>query len=347
MTAIMNLFVQATTSIILTLALAGCFSPSITPQKPSDEEIKQEQAIQLEKAFLYQLTQRARLAEVARPLLRDNVLACGNKTKYSLGLFLHSIDDYEEPHRAVVKSMFETTEQLQILHILKSSPAQGILMLGDIILSINDEPLPKGTRLGMRLLAEQLKQGTPLTVVIERKKQHLNVALIPDLICDYPVLLSHSSAINGYANGSTIIITQGLLNFAKRDNQLALIIAHEMAHNTESHIPDRLSNSAIGVLLDIVLISNGIPSPFIATGLSANLYSQQYEIEADLMGLKLMRKAGYKIENLDQFWQQMGAIHPSTITKGKEISHPTTVERALLIRKEIKKLNSPETPAGH
>ena len=326
--------------ILPTLIISGCSSPSLTTQPPSKDEIKQEQSIQLEKAFRYQLQQQTRLAEVARPLLTKNIEACGKRTKPSLGIFIHSLDDYKKPKKAVAKSIYSLNEQPSVLQVLSNGPAHQKLKVGDKLVSINQQPFPKGTAKSIKHLSSNLKDQTAVELTVERDEDLITLSIQPELLCDYPVILSPSDAINGYADGSTIVITQGLMRFAQDDNELALIIAHEMAHNTQHHIPQRIKNSSLGLLLDTALLTSGIPSPLIATGLGANLYTQQYEIEADLIGLQLMHNAGFEIEGLDLFWQKMAAVHPSTITKGKEISHPTTVERSIQIRKEITRLKN-------
>jgi len=318
--------------------ITGCSAPTLAPDAPSDQEIKQEQALQLEKAFKYQLSQQIRLAEVARPLLAKNLNACGKRTKPSLGIFLHTVADYESPKKEVIQSVYGVTEQPQILQVLANGPAVSQLKTGDKLLSINQLAFPKGTAKSIKHLQENLKDQKTVELEIERNNKTLSLTLTPELLCDFPVILSGSNAINGYANGSTIVITQGLMRFAEKDTELALIIAHEMAHNTQHHIPQRIKNSSLGLILDAALLTSGIPSPLIATGLGANLYTQQYEIEADLIGLQLMHQAGFEIDGLDLFWQKMASVHPSTITKGQEISHPTTVERSILIRKEIARL---------
>ena len=330
------MYLLTPTLLLLVLSMMiGCSTPATTPKPLNSQEIALEKTIQLQKAFQYQLGQRARLAEVAYPLLKENLSACGKQTRYTLGLLLHNIEDYPATHKEAIRALLNTNQKIQVLHTLNYSSALGTLKQGDILISANNIPIPEDTSKALKLINSQLQQDPTIIFEIMRGNSEIRTTITASEICNYPVHLSHSNTINGYANGSQITITQGLMRFAKEDSELAFIIAHEMAHNTEQHIPQRLKNSSLGALLDMVLISSGIPSPLISTGIAANLYSQSYEIEADIIGLRLMHRAGYPIKQIDKFWRKMAAVHPATILKGQEISHPTTVERSLFIKKEI------------
>ncbi len=323
------------------LLLTACSAPELIPEKFDATILKREQEKQSLSAHQYQLSQKARLLEAARPLLTSNTADCPQAQKYSLGVLLHRIDDYPIKQRQAITSLYSLDKRLQVLHILKNSPAMGHISPGDILLSINDEPiLPEK---GLSQLQAALKNGSAINLGVLRQGNALTINILPELICSYPVILSSSDTINGYADGTNIIITAGLLRFATQDNELALIIAHEMAHNTLNHVGQRFQNSAAGALLDLVLISNGIPSPLIATGIGAHLHSKGYEMEADLAGLRLLQNAGYDISGLDDFWRRMASLYPHSITHGKQNSHPTTVKRALQLEKAIEKLKIPET----
>ncbi|MCP4596104.1 M48 family metallopeptidase [Neptuniibacter sp.] len=318
--------------------IAACSTPRQYEAELPEELLQKEQTEQFKQALQYQLKQRIRLVEIAHPLLIHNVERCGKRTRYSAGVFLHKISEYPKPQLKAVKQLYGSEDQLKVLHVLDTGASSEKLFAGDQILLINKHPVPDTSEAAIDLLKNEMQSGQTLKLQVMRNKQKLEIAIQPDHLCDYPIQLSQSDAVNGYADGSQIIITSGLMRFANKDNQLALIIAHELAHNTLHHIPQRLSNTAWGGLIDIILNTSGIPSPFVAAGLGANLYSQSYETEADLEGLELMYNAGFELEGLELFWRDMAMIHPAIITHNQSTSHPTTVERAIRIRKEIAEL---------
>ncbi len=318
--------------------IAACSTPRQFEAELPEKLLKKEQTEQFKQALQYQLKQRIRLAEIAHPLLIHNVNKCGKRTRYSAGIFLHKISEYPKPQLEAAKQIYGSDDQLKVLHVLNTGASSKKLLAGDQILRINKHPAPDTSEAAIDLLKNEMQSAQALKLKVMRNKQELEIAIQPNHLCDYPIQLSQSDAVNGYADGAQIIITSGLMRFAGKDNQLALIIAHELAHNTLHHIPQRLSNTALGGLIDIILNTSGIPSPFVAAGLGANLYSQSYETEADLEGLELMYSAGFELDGIDLFWRDMAMIHPAIITHNQSISHPTTVERAIRIRKKIAEL---------
>ena len=337
--------------------LAACATPRQFEPKIDTDIYAQEEALQFALAIQHRHALRFRLAEVAQPILQSNSDICGKRTRYALGLLFHSLEDYPEEQHAAIKQLYgldqdlqETTDQhdkhekhpTRILYALKNAPASQ-LKPGDLIKTIAGKTAATNTANLLKQLNSALQSGEPIQLGIQRDNRLLDVTLTPVKVCDYAVRLSSANAINGFADGSNIIITAGLMRFAKQDNQLALIIAHELAHNTLGHIPQRFANAALGTLADIAITAAGIPSPLIGASIGASLFSQAYETEADLEGVRLMHKAGYSLQGIDLFWREMATLHPQSISHGPTTSHPTTVKRAIRIRQEIKRLstNSP------
>lgn len=327
--------------LLLPIYLYGCSTP-IQPYELSEEAIAEERKQQFIQALQYQFQQQLRLNSISYQLLKSSVPDCGQRTRYSIGLFLHNPSEYKAEQKPATEALYGSANKLTVKGIVGNGPSSSHLIAGDEILKINGEPSPYKTALALQMLKTATSGGQTVSLVINRDGSTINISVQPEKLCDYAVILSGSDSINGYADGSNIIITSGLMRFAQQDNQLALIIAHELAHNTLDHIPKRLQNGAAGLLLDLVLSAGGIPSPLIATGLGANLYSQSFETEADLEGIRLLHQAGYPIKGLDLFWREMAMVQPSTITQGPSISHPPTTERALRIRKYINELLSSE-----
>jgi hypothetical protein len=321
------------------LLLTACATPDISIEELPKESLQQERNIQFQQAFKYQSDLNKRLAEVARPLLKNAVDDCGKRTRYSTGIFLHKSSEYPKEQLTATTELYGKSEYVQVLNVLDSGPSKDKLFPGDQIKTINQENITDNTTAhAIKQLNTAMVKGADIELQLIRQGESLTVTISPELICDYAVVLSASDAVNGYADGSQIIITAGLMRFLQKDEQLAFIIAHELAHNTLNHIPKKLNNGTIGTAIDLILAGAGFPSPLIATGIGANLYSQSFETEADLEALRLMQNAGYPIQGIDEVWRQMARLHPSTITHGQSISHPTTAERAIRIRSKIQQL---------
>ena len=64
--------------------------------------------------------------------------------------------------------------------------------------------------------------------------------------CVYEFKLDESDVINAYADGKRIIVTQGMIDFAKTNDNLAIVLGHEYAHNLMGHIKAKKQNIGIG-----------------------------------------------------------------------------------------------------
>jgi len=96
--------------------------------------------------------------------------------------------------------------------------------------------------------------------------------------------------------GGYIYIFQGLLDYIKDDDQLAAVIAHEVAHVTARHSIKRLQASYAS---QAAFISAMMVDGRLAGGINAATtamffhYSQADELEADALAVKYMKAAGF------------------------------------------------------
>lgn len=108
----------------------------------------------------------------------------------------------------------------------------------------------------------------------------------------------------------------GLLNLVDNQDQLAVVIGHEVGHVMARHSNERLSQQA-GTNLGISLIQ-AIATPQSALGQTAvgllgigaqygviMPFSRLHESEADTIGLDLMAKAGFNPAESIRLWQKM------------------------------------------
>ena len=121
-----------------------------------------------------------------------------------------------------------------------------------------------------------------------------------------------SQLVNAFATlGGNLILFQGLINELDNENELAMIIAHEIAHIKNRHPIQSLGRKVILKLGLSLLIGNSATNPIENTGLLTILkFSRDMENEADRDGLQALQKCyGHingatgvfeKLENLEQ-----------------------------------------------
>lgn len=112
---------------------------------------------------------------------------------------------------------------------------------------------------------------------------------------------------------------RGLLEFAGDDAEVASVLGHEVGHVIARHSAERVSQELAvqaGVSIAQMLIAGeaGQYADEIGAALGAGAvmgvllpYSRKHELEADRIGVGLMRKAGYDPAAAVRFWERMAA----------------------------------------
>ena len=139
--------------------------------------------------------------------------------------------------------------------------------------------------------------------------------------------------LNAFADGKNVYVTSTMLRFATSDDELATVVGYEIAHNAMHHLDARKTNAVLGgifgALIDIAAARNGIntggqyANQFAALG--ATVFSQDFEREADYVGLYILAAANRPTQSAVNFWRRMAAESPNSIKFAT--THPTTAER--------------------
>ena len=178
----------------------------------------------------------------------------------------------------------------------------------------------------------------------------------PDYDWEFHVI-DNDRAINAFClPGGKIFVYSGLLKQVKSEDELAVIMAHEVAHALARHGAERatleMGARLGGALLQLAL---GDEDPRIADiagrvwGYGANLglmlpYSRKHEYEADAIGLALMAKAGYNPQAAVTFWEGMRRAGGAKPVLAFLSTHPTDEKRVARIRKDIEAMEQGKAP---
>jgi predicted Zn-dependent protease len=138
------------------------------------------------------------------------------------------------------------------------------------------------------------------------------------------VELAPGNAINANANGLVAQISGRLVNWVQNDDELALVIAHEIAHNLLDHQKKLSEKSALSGLAT-------------SLGLSGRA-QRQMELEADRMGIIMAATAGYNYKIAPDFWAKLNSNNP--LASFLATTHPTTRARRENAQRVVDELNS-------
>jgi len=137
-------------------------------------------------------------------------------------------------------------------------------------------------------------------------------AAIPEL--EFRVQVVDSPQVNAFAlPGGNIVVYTGLIDDARRPEQVAAVIAHEMSHATLRHGMQRIGQS-LGIYAAITLLI-GDASGLIGAGVdifqaaSINSYSREHENEADAEGIRMLHAAAIDPAGMAEFFTIMKHDH--------------------------------------
>lgn len=294
---------------IMPVLLMGCASTATRLPDISEPALRAESILQENTALAKQAAYAARLLSVGRTLLQANTELCP-KTRRDIGVMIHKEENYPEELRIAARRELGAKSTPSVFLVAPDSPAaRAGIKPGDIFL-IDGQPV------GPNLLRDAL-DAQAVTFNVQRNSREITVTVEPDTICHSRLRLRPSTAINAFANGRHITVTTGMLDFTQSDDELALILGHELAHNTMGHIRKVVGN----------LILSGF----------ATRYTRPFESESDYVGLYYMVRAGFNPDGVEIFWRRLANVDPRSVNRAK--THPTFPDRFLRIaaaREEIR-----------
>lgn len=217
------------------------------------------------------------------------------------GLLYHHLAEYEPDDRKLMAARYGLDRGPGVLTVMAGTPAaRAGLVAGDVLIAVNGRPLPTGVSVAAepkrekwRRLADEsedeleaaLRQGpAELRVLRGGREIELRLGSIP--ACLGRVRLARSTQVNAFATGRAVVMTVAMLNFLRSDDELAVVLGHELAHNIFHH---RAMRSEEGILRGLGIKPSAV---------------WKREEAADRFGLRLMAEAGYDLDAAIPFWRR-------------------------------------------
>ena len=163
----------------------------------------------------------------------------------------------------------------------------------------------------------------------------------------WEVNLIGSKQINAFVMpGGKIVFYTGIIDQLKlTDDEIAMIMGHEMAHALREHARERLAKSqatGLGLSLGAQLLGLGDMGNMAAnlgTQLLTLQYSRSDESEADLVGLEIAARAGYDPKAAITLWQKMGAATGNKAGLAFLSTHPSGPNRIKELEANLPKVD--------
>lgn len=337
--------------LVAVSVLLGCAAPQTQIGSISSAEVAIEQARQQQFVLENVIQQTSRVQRVATPIFVAAAPLCGDRLRSISGIWVANAHSFGSEFHMAARSL-GLSDTLVVLSVVPGSPAtQAGLAKGDRIVGVNG-----GALLGSSAPVEWAKRAPsstsrliPIHISYERNGVTKSAKVNPTWGCSFDLQLVRDDAVNAYANGQALFITTGMMRFAQSDEELAVVVGHELAHNAMRHNDAAKKNAAVGGLLgavaDIAAAALGVNTggEFTKGGIEAGamVFSQDFEREADYVGLYMLALSGRELERVPNFWRRMAVENPKSVKFAG--SHPTTAERFVRLdqwRAEIDRKNA-------
>ena len=159
---------------------------------------------------------------------------------------------------------------------------------------------------------------------------------------NWEVNLIGSNQVNAFCMpGGKIVFYIGILDQLKlTDDEVAMVMGHEMAHALREHARERMAKSAltsVGANVLVNVLGMGQVGQ-VLTGYGAQLLSLKFsrsdESEADLVGMELAARAGYDPRAAITLWKKMSAASKSSPPQWIS-THPSGTTRIAELQKNL------------
>lgn len=240
------------------------------------------------------------------------------------GMTLHDIAAYSHRERKAIEGELHLGMGFGVRLIVPDSVAANAgLKAGDTIVRVNGKELGTfGTSLIRRsasyartaefelLLDTELRRG-PAQLVVIRGGSLVTIALQAAQGCGGKPVFYYDGGVNAWADGTYVAVTSKMIDFAQTDEELAFVIAHEMAHNILRH-GEKLKGRSM------LLASLGVGSKKIKGA----------EIEADILGTKILASAGYSTNGALALLNRSRPMQAMSLS----LTHPSISKRMSLVQ---------------
>lgn len=279
-----------------------------------------------------------RAASVAYRLSVANKWLCRGVLAPQLGFVVHGIEQYGPSDRDAAARGFGLGSKPGIMAVVLDSPAaRAGLRAGDQLLAVNGMDLGAGAAAAggpptrayveraQRMMIEQMARGA-VTLRISRAGRVSDLRIAAELGCPVAVELVPGTEVNAWADGARIVVSHGLLARCVTDEDLALVIGHELAHNLRHHERRPVSG---GSAVRLTLIPD-----------QGSAESRDHEEEADRLAVRLAGAANYDLGGAEAF---LGGLLRTQTDAAAASSHPVPVRRLAMLRAAIAALRRDRT----
>ena len=349
----MSAFNRPQTALLVAVCVTACATSGTRPPPATPETVRAAQLEQQEVLITRDLRQQRRVDDVGHKLLAVATPYCTGAVASGTGVRFANLNSfpstYEDAARAVGFS-----DTVVIVSVARgSAAARAGIEVGDRVVGVNDGTAPRGPNAASQLARAIATRGPAAprltlhhgdtTFLMDasarnRARTHgsaagdTHVTVPADTLCGYNLIASRKDEINTWADGSNVTVTSAMLRFVVDNDELAAVLAHEIAHNALGHVQAQQQTTIDGSFGAIVDTSAAVRAMNARgeTGkqpldVGSLVFSQVQERDADDVAMYLLARAGRPVGEVTNLWRHVAQHNPSNV---KYVGrHPTTKAR--------------------
>jgi hypothetical protein len=255
------------------------------------------------------------------------------------GMLLHHLAEYDAAGQRIQIERHQIHRGPGVLATVAASPATAAgLRAGDVLLGVNGRPFGDPRRIAAEnredrrrrlieaeeaLMEAALRQG-PARLRVLRGGRESEVVLHPIAACPVRARLANSNQPTAFSNRGYVILTTRVLDLLYSDDELAVVIGHELGHHVLEH--------------ERRLAEQKVPKGLLR-GFGKNAARiRSIEAEADRFGLRVAASAGYDIAATTDMWERLAKAG----WRGPQVfrTHPTAAERKRAIEEVLTEIRA-------
>lgn len=146
---------------------------------------------------------------------------------------------------------------------------------------------------------------------------------------DYNIVVVHNESVNAFAlPGGNIVVLSGLIEFSENPEEVAAVLAHEMAHVEKRHVVDRLVKElGLQVLFGVLTGGDAVILSEVSRTVTSTYFNRRQEKEADDFALDLLHRCDISPRSLGTLFRRMNSEYGSHDEFELLMSHPATNSR--------------------
>lgn len=333
---------------LIGLLLSACAS-TVPHVATSDVEVLEK--VLRARSARYLIAQSLRLEAVGVQILRALPDAHPDRSVPYLGLVVDNATETLADALGV-----EKREGVVVLGAVPGGPAdQSGIEAGDYLERIG--PLTISTAQDLAAL-DELEVNRPIPVLVRRGELLVQALVEPEYLpWNVAFKIVQDDVVNAYSDPATVTLTTGMLRFLRSDEELAVVVSHELAHTTRNHAIGKwglaVPTTVLSVVAAIVVpgsqrLVSTVVEKVVANVIRGALTKVDWDMEreADVVGFVYLLAAGYDPAAVTALWERF-AVELHTGPSYAFISdHPPSSERLIRLQKLLEALRAGVAPAS-